>query len=101
LIRSTPPAAHPHHQLPTGRALCPNWCVSAHGSHLGGEDWVHTSEPLVLAAGVWAELAMTINPLSGTADGPFITIGDAELTPAEAAALATRLLALSTLAAGT
>ena len=98
MTRSTSPAAHPDPPL-TGRARCPSWCVVAHGSHLGDEDWLHTSEPIVLAAGVWAELATCIHPVTGATDGPFITIGDAELTPAEAAALATRLIALTALAA--
>jgi hypothetical protein len=74
--------------------VCPSWCVAPHGSQFGEEDWLHASEPIVLAAGVWAELAMSIHPVTGTTDGPFIRIGDAELTPAEAAALATRLQTL-------
>jgi hypothetical protein len=78
----------------TGRARCPSWCVVAHGSHLGEEDWLHTSEPIALAVGVWAELVMSIHPDTGATDGPFVTIGETELTPPEAAALATRLLAL-------
>jgi hypothetical protein len=87
-----------HDPSSAGRALCPSWCVVPHGSHLGEEDWLHASEPIALAAGVWAELVMSIHPVTGTTDGPFVTIGETELTPAEAAALATRLLALTAFA---
>ena len=82
----------------SSRAFCPSWCVAAHGRHLGEEDWLHTSAPVALAAGLWAELVMSIHPDSGAVDGPVVTIGETELTPTEAAALATRILALTALA---
>jgi hypothetical protein len=79
-----------------GRATCPPWCVTAHGVHLGEEDWVHLGEPLPLAEGISAQLCMSIDPLSGVEDGPYIIIGGTEYTLPAAKALATSLMALAT-----
>ena len=75
-------------------AGCPLWCVTRHGAHLGEEDWVHTSAPVALAEGVNARTCMSVNPVTGTVDGPFVMIGATEHTPDEAELLATALLAL-------
>src|SRR3712207_6164871 len=80
------------------RALCPSWCVAAHDRRLGEDDWLHTGEPVAFETGLSAELVVSIDPDTGAADGPFVVIGDTELTPAEASALATRLLALTAMA---
>lgn len=73
---------------------CPPWCVSRHGAHRGEEDWVHSSAPVLIADGVEASACMTVDPVTGAVDGPHVLVGSRELTPAQAAALATELLAL-------
>ena len=90
-----PTAAMAHHVLPTSnRTFCPSWCVTAHNAALGEEDWLHSSEPVPLRDGVRARLAMSIDPDTCDVDGPYVLIGDTELTVAEAHTFATSLLAL-------
>ncbi len=86
MTTSTPSVAP--HGLSASRALCPSWCVAAHGATVGEEDWLHTSEPVRLTADVRAHLMMSIDPETCRVDGPFLLIGDTELTLAESAALA-------------
>jgi hypothetical protein len=74
---------------------CPRWCVTHHGVHLGEEDWIHTSEPVMIADGTVARLCMSIDPGTGANDGPYVLIGDSELTLTEAAELGSSLLALA------
>ncbi|MDJ0335383.1 hypothetical protein QMG83_09125 [Salinibacterium sp. G-O1] len=75
------------------------WCVSEHGSTAGEEDWVHESEPFSVAAGVTARLCMSIDPVVGAQDGPYVVIDVAvdspEYTLAEAEAFAASMTALA------
>jgi hypothetical protein len=80
--------------------LCPAWCVTAHDPALGEDDWVHVSEPVVLAAGVLARLCMTVDPGTGAEDGPYVLVGDEQYTPAEATALGADLIALARVSPG-
>jgi hypothetical protein len=82
---------------PSGR--CPRWCSTRHGASLGEEDWIHVGEPLTIADGTLAQLCMSIDPDTGAADGPYVLIGSAEYSLAEAEALGSALLTLA--AAGT
>lgn len=77
------------------RASCPPWCATGHGIHLGEDDWVHLSEPLPLTDGVSAQLCMSIDPVSGAEDGPYVVIGSSEYTLAEAQALAASLMTMA------
>lgn len=74
---------------------CPRWCVTHHGVHLGEEDWIHTSEPVMIADGTVARLCMSIDPDTGAKDGPYVLIGNSELTLTETAELGGSLLALA------
>lgn len=74
---------------------CPHWCARPHGVTTGEEDWLHVSEPLSLAGGVLAQLCMSIDPETGSQDGPYVLIGDTQYTPAQAEVLGARLIALS------
>jgi hypothetical protein len=60
----------------------------------GEEDWLHASEPVQLVEDLRASLVMSIDPDTCEVDGPFVLVGDTELTLAEAKAFATSLLAL-------
>lgn len=77
---------------------CPPWCVTAHDPARGEDDWLHVSEPLVLADGVTARLCMSIDPATGEQDGPYVLVGDDQLTPAEAEQKGIELSALAALA---
>ena len=77
------------------RSACPAWCVSPHGHHLGEEDWVHSGEPLTVADGVDAHACMSVDPYTGTVDGPYLIIGWSQYTPGEAEALGASLIALA------
>ncbi len=74
---------------------CPRWCAAPHGAFAGEEDWIHESEPIVLAEGVSARLRMSVDPASGVEDGPYLFIGSSEYTIERASALATALAALA------
>lgn len=86
------PDADPH------SGACPPWCVTAHDPVRGEEDWVHLSEPLVLAGDVAARLCMSIDPETGDRDGPYVLVGDEQLTVEEAGHLGTELVAMATTA---
>ncbi len=73
-------------------AACPSWCVNSHGDHGGEEDWVHTGDLLNLADGVDAHGCMSVDPVTGAVDGPFVIIGWRQYTPEQAEALARSLL---------
>jgi hypothetical protein len=81
--------------LSPARAACPPWCAARHGVHLGEENWVHHSEPQPLTPGVAAQLCMSIDPVTGAQDGPYVVIGSTEYTPAEAQTLAASLMTLA------
>ncbi|MFI7483508.1 DUF6907 domain-containing protein [Kocuria sp. M1R5S2] len=88
---------HPGHGT---RRLCPPWCVTGHGVHLGEEDWVHVGEPLTVAPGVVARLGMSVDPGTGAVDGPYVLVGGTECTLAQAAALGAALVELARTGAG-
>ncbi len=73
-------------------AACPSWCVSNHGDHQGEEDWVHVSDSLSLADDVDAHACMSVDPVTGAVDGPYVNIGWRQYTPREAETLARSLL---------
>ncbi|WP_137123496.1 DUF6907 domain-containing protein [Segeticoccus rhizosphaerae] len=77
------------------RETCPRWCVTAHGMHLGEDDWVHMGEPVALADGVLARLCLSVDPRSGAKDGPYVVVGSSEYTLDEAAALGVALVAMA------
>lgn len=74
---------------------CPRWCFTDHGEHLGEEDWVHTSQPVRLADGRMARMCMSIDPDSGTKDGPYVLIGSSELTADQTRAMGESLIRLA------
>jgi hypothetical protein len=77
---------------------CPPWCVTAHDPARGEDDWVHVSEPLMLTDGVTARLCMSVDPATGEEDGPYVLVGEEQLTPAQAERLGIELSALAALA---
>ena len=89
-----PRSSEPH-------SRCPSWCVSAHGSQYGEEDWVHTSEPMTLTDRLLVRVCMTVDPSGTTRDGPYVLIGSAEFTPDEANDVGLAIQALATVARAT
>ena len=79
---------------------CLPWCVTAHDPARGEDDWVHIGEPLVLTNGIAARLCMSIDPWTGEEDGPYVLVGDAQLTPAQAERLGIELSALAAVGHG-
>ncbi len=63
--------------------------------HLGEEDWVHTGEPLPIADGVLARTCMSVDPDTGTMDGPYVIVGWRQYSLDEAEALGASLIALA------
>jgi hypothetical protein len=93
--RAQRPGAFPGLALDGIQSDCPPWCATEHGVHLGEEDWVHTSVALAVADGVVARLCLSVDPASGSQDGPYVLIGATEYTLAEARALGDSLMALA------
>jgi hypothetical protein len=82
----------------SGRAgLCPPWCTTPHGATAGEEDWLHVSEPVVLADEVLARLCMTVDPETNAEDGPYVVVGSREYSLPEAEALGASLIRLASL----
>ncbi len=69
-----------------GHATCPHWCTVEHGRQLGEEDHLHLSDA-VFAAGTTTRLCTTIDPDTGSQDGPYVMVGEETYTLVEAAAL--------------
>lgn len=88
---------------PDGRSAsassCPSWCVTRHGVHRGEENWVHTGEPLLVAEGIPASIVMSVDPETGTTDGPYVLIGAREYTLTEARHVGSALIAAADAAA--
>ncbi|MFL6063302.1 MAG: hypothetical protein ACJ72G_01365 [Friedmanniella sp.] len=82
--------------LRASRSSCPAWCSTPHGVSLGEDDWLHVGEPLAIAHDARAQLCMSVDPVTGSQDGPYVLIGSVEYTLAEAQALGTALIALAT-----
>ena len=70
-----------------------------HGISEGEEDWVHVSEPLVVADEVAARLCMSVDPETDTEDGPYVVVGSREYSLAEAQRLGESLIRLASLGA--
>ena len=64
---------------------------------MGEEDWLHTSEPLLLSDGALARLCMSIDPTTGTQDGPFVLIGSTEYSLEQAEQIGAALMAMADL----
>ena len=83
-----------------GRRSCPPWCNSRHGVSEGEEDWVHVSEPLVVADEVAARLCMSVDPDTEAQDGPYVVVGSREYSLTEAERLGASLIELASLGEG-
>ncbi|MET4637107.1 hypothetical protein ABIE24_000318 [Mycetocola sp. 2940] len=79
----------------TARSECPCWCVTRHDAARGEDDWVHEGAPLDVEDGVVARLCMSVDPISGAADGPYVVVGSRELTVDEAEALGVSFIGLA------
>ena len=85
----------PQDAHPVSANVCPRWCVTEHGVHLGEEDWIHTSAPVPVADGLVARLCLSVDPDTGDEDGPYVLIGTTEYTVTEARSLADSLATLT------
>ncbi len=74
---------------------CPTWCVTEHGQQLGEEDWVHSSQPIRVAGGMELRACTSLDPRTGAEDGPYVLLGESELTADEAQAVGEALLLLA------
>ena len=82
-------------------SLCPPWCVTAHNPARGEDDWAHVGEPLMLTDGISARLCMSIDPRTRGQDGPYVLVGEKQLSPLEAGLLGLQLSVLAASARGT
>ena len=64
-------------------ATCPAWCGVHHGQHVGEDDNVHVSGALLVKQTV-LRLCTTIDPVVGTADGPYVLVDSREFSLYEA-----------------
>jgi hypothetical protein len=73
---------------------CPPWCELGHGTHLGEDDHVHVGGQLCVR-NTLIRLCSSVDPGTGTVDGPYVLMGADEFTLGEVDALvdALRLLA--------
>jgi hypothetical protein len=78
---------------------CPPWCRTRHGVSQGEDDWLHVSEPLLLADDVTARLCMSVDPRTDETDGPYVVVGSREYSLAEAEHLGASLIELATIGA--
>lgn len=76
---------------------CPPWCVTRHDPARGEDDWVHQSEPLMLE-GATAHVCLSVDPVTGERDGPYVLMGDTQLDLPEARRAGEGLIALVRLA---
>jgi hypothetical protein len=74
---------------------CPDWCVTDHEACDGEENWIHQSAPIFVTPDVTARLCISVDPESGSVDGPQVLIGDVEYSPDDARRLAAALLQLA------
>lgn len=84
----------------SAKPICPPWCCVRHGVSEGEDDWLHISEPLVMAEGLTARLCISVDPRTDETDGPYVVIGSREFTLAEAEDLGASLIELATIGAG-
>ena len=76
--------------------VCPTWCTVQHGDLLGEDDLVHSSADVVVRQ---LRLRLCQSTLDGRQDGPYVLVGDHELTGHEAEGLVAALGRLVHLAA--
>lgn len=81
------------------RRTCPSWCNVRHGVSEGEEDWLHISEPIVVADEVEARLCMSTDPETDAEDGPYVIVGSREYSLNDAERLGASLIELAGLGA--
>jgi hypothetical protein len=79
----------------SARQSCPAWCTTRHGVARGEDDWLHVSEPLLVADDVFARLCMSVNPETDAEDGPYVVVGSREYSLTEATELGGSLMRLA------
>lgn len=73
---------------------CPTWCVRTHGDLVGEDDLLHVGEVEPVGKTMLAHLCMSVDPATGTVDGPYVLLGGTDYTLGETRALGQALLAL-------
>jgi hypothetical protein len=81
----------PQHHRP---GTCPPWCELGHGATVGEEDQVHVGGQLCVR-NTLIRLCASVDPVSGTYDGPYVIVGSHEYTLAEVDALVAALTSLA------
>jgi hypothetical protein len=71
----------------------PAWCVLRHGDYSGEEDQVHISDSTFVRHTI-VRLCMTVDPVTGAQDGPYVLVGSDEYSLEEAALLIESLTGL-------
>jgi hypothetical protein len=71
----------------------PAWCVLRHGDYTGEEDQVHVSDSTFVRY-TMVRLCMTVDPVTGMQDGPYILLGSDEYSLEETALLIEALTSL-------
>jgi hypothetical protein len=74
---------------------CPAWCVVRHGDLLGEDDLVHSSGELLVGQ---ITLRLCAGAVEGHREGPYVLVGDHELTVHESEVLIAALTQLVDLA---
>ena len=78
-------------------ATCPAWCTIEHGVFLGEDDHLHTGAPLFLTTSITARLCVTVDPVTGATDGPYVVVDSDEWTIEHTSNIGHALLALAEL----
>lgn len=79
----------------TATVGCPGWCTVQHGQLLGEDDLVHCSAEILIGDLV---LRLCVDSATGHSEGPYVLVGDHELTAREAERLIQALTELAGLA---
>lgn len=77
-------------------SCCPQWCVVEHDPARGEDDWLHASAPLDVTSRVAALLTMSVDPVTGHRDGPWVMVGEDEFSPGQVRHLGRALSELAT-----
>ena len=64
----------------------PAWCVLRHGDYTGEEDQVHVSDSTFVRS-TMVRLCMTVDPVTGLQDGPYVLVGSDEYSLEDTALL--------------
>lgn len=78
---------------------CPPWCSVSHGLAGAEDDLVHVGEAVAVSGAALARLVLSVDPVTGRTDGPYLLVGNDELTVEEARRLGTTLVAMADSAA--